>query len=83
MALDMEEERRTLRHQVYPDLRDYCRRLGLDFHVVDLRGGADLPTDQDYATSGVYVREVVACQQLSAGPAFLVREFNESFTQII
>ena len=73
----MEQERRVLQHTVYPQLRDYCHRLGLDFHVVDLKGGADVAMDQEYSTSGVYTREIQACQDLSVGPAFLV---STSFT---
>ena len=80
MIADSRWEHKYLRDRVFPKLRHYCQSLGLQFHVVDLY--RDIPVDSsnggamyELERQGVLrlaLEEIKLCQQVSAGPSFVV-----------
>ena len=57
---------------VYPGLKVYCKKLGYEFHIVDMRWGVRDAATDDHMTPELCVREIQACQRLSTGPNFIV-----------
>lgn len=57
---------------VYPKLRTYCQRHGLEFQVVDMRWGVRDEATADHKTSELCLQEIRNCQRLSPGPNFVV-----------
>ncbi|KAJ8256791.1 hypothetical protein COCON_G00189430 [Conger conger] len=69
---DSLEERRALREDVFPKVRDYCRRThGLEFRVIDPYEGLDLQDVLDPRQQQVRLQLLEDCRKTSAGP-FLV-----------
>ncbi|KAL9969786.1 hypothetical protein ACROYT_G022043 [Oculina patagonica] len=65
---DMTIERDLLMEDVYPYLREFCRRLGYNFSVADMRWGVrDEMTDEHQAVE-ICVTEVQRCRKESVGP---------------
>ena len=58
--------------RVYPRLKSYCQERGYDFQVVDMRWGVRDESTDDHMTTELCMRELRACQKLSAGPNFIV-----------
>ena len=59
---DMSTERDLLMEDVYPYLREFCRRLGYNFSVADMRWGVrDEMTDEHQAVE-ICVTEVQRCR---------------------
>ncbi|EDO37261.1 predicted protein, partial [Nematostella vectensis] len=68
---DTEEERNALMEKVYPKLKEFCKQKGYEFQVVDMRWGVrDVATDL-HETTDLCIREIRACQKISAGPNFI------------
>ena len=58
--------------EVYPELRQFCQSLGLEFQVVDMRYGVrDEETDRHLVTE-LCLDEIRRCHQMSVGPTFVV-----------
>ncbi|KAJ8368036.1 hypothetical protein SKAU_G00080640 [Synaphobranchus kaupii] len=69
---DSVEERRALREDVFPKVRDYCRRAhGLEFKVIDPYEGLDPQDVSDPGGQKVRLQLLEECRKDSAGP-FLV-----------
>ena len=61
---DMKTERDLLMEDVYPYLREFCRRLGYEFSVADMRWGVrDQMTDEHQAVQ-ICVTEVQRCRRV-------------------
>lgn len=62
---DMSIERDLLMEDVYPYLREFCRRLGYTFGVADMRWGVrDEMTDEHQAVE-ICVTEVLRCRSVN------------------
>ena len=58
--------------QVYPKLDTFCKSLGFDFQVVDMRWGVRDEAADDHTTIELCLKELLACQKVSTGPYFVV-----------
>uniref|UniRef100_A0A3Q4AWS7 Uncharacterized protein n=1 Tax=Mola mola TaxID=94237 RepID=A0A3Q4AWS7_MOLML len=77
----MSSERKALLEKAYPEVLAFCHGLGLVFEVVDLvdlRWGIPSVSSGDHEAGEVFPREIGRCEQISAGPAFVVRSSNYS-----
>ncbi|KAL8576323.1 hypothetical protein ACOMHN_006246 [Nucella lapillus] len=68
---DMSTERNWLMREATPYLRDYCKELGLDYQVVDMRWGVLEDASVEHTTMDLCLQEIIHCQQKSAGPYFV------------
>ena len=68
---DTQTERNLLMTDVYPYLRNLCRRLGLTFDVVDLRWGIRNLATANHETTDICQAEIRRCAKHSLGPFFL------------
>uniref|UniRef100_A0A3P9NAE5 NACHT and WD repeat domain containing 1 n=1 Tax=Poecilia reticulata TaxID=8081 RepID=A0A3P9NAE5_POERE len=68
---DMTVERKVLLEKAYPEVRSFCRRLGLVFEVVDLSWGIRTFPYGDHEVSEIFLQEIQTSQKVSAGPAFV------------
>ncbi|KAL5016761.1 hypothetical protein ScPMuIL_006350 [Solemya velum] len=69
---DTSTERDVFVQEVYPRLREYCRRqYGLEFQVVDLGWGTAGRTGAVEVFDDFRLRELERCKELSAGPNFI------------
>ncbi|XP_050392068.1 NACHT and WD repeat domain-containing protein 2 [Patella vulgata] len=68
---DTKVERNVLSRKVYPNLRDYCADLGLDFQIVDLRWGVVDDAQNDHSATKICLQEIENCQRVSLGPNFI------------
>ena len=73
---DTKTERNALMERVYPQLKSYCRELGYEFQVVDMRWGIRDESANDHMTTELCLHEIEACKALSTGPYFVVRKQN-------
>ena len=64
---DMHEERDALGRVVFPYLRKYCRRRGLDFVGVDLRWGITEEQAKQGVTVGLCFQEIDRCRPYFIG----------------
>ncbi|CAH1790955.1 unnamed protein product [Owenia fusiformis] len=70
---DMIQERNKLMSDAYPKLKSYCRdKYGLEFQVVDMRWGVRDEAQDDHMTSGLCIKEIKNCQDISMGPHFVM-----------
>ena len=69
---DMVHERRYLQKEIFPKLREFCKRNGAKFQAVDLRWGVNEETQQDQKTMQLCLKEIHRCQQISPKPNFIV-----------
>ncbi|GFO38191.1 NACHT domain- and WD repeat-containing protein 1-like [Plakobranchus ocellatus] len=67
---DLREEREFLEEVAYPKLREFCEKLGLNCHVVDMRNGAGV-LDNSLNTFDLIEKELRTCRTLSIGPYFV------------
>ena len=72
MFSDFKAERNILPRKAYPQLREFCQDLGLDFQVVDMRWGVTDDMMNDHQVSALCLREIEICRQVSCGPNFVV-----------
>ena len=76
---DMTVERDLLMEDVYPYLREFCRRLGYNFSVADMRWGVrDEMTDEHQAVE-ICVAEVQRCRSVP----FVLSERKGSYPSTI
>jgi hypothetical protein len=59
----------------YPKLKEYCRKIGYEFQVVDMRWGIRDEATDDHMTTELCLNELKLCQKLSTGPNFVVSIF--------
>ena len=69
---DTAEERNALMASVYPNLKSFCRKLGYEFQVVDMRWGVRDEATDDHLTVELCMKELRKCQETSTGPNFVV-----------
>jgi len=69
---DMAHERRHLQKEIFPKLREFCKRNGAKFQAVDLRWGVNEETQLDQKTMQLCLKEIHRCQQISPKPNFIV-----------
>lgn len=55
-------ERDTLMEDVYPYIRTYCRKLGLDFNAVDFRWGIRKSLCNQHKAAEICLQEVERCK---------------------
>ena len=55
---DMVHERRYLQKEIFPKLREFCKRNGAKFQAVDLRWGVTDAVAQDHGTADLCLSEV-------------------------
>ncbi|PWA28096.1 hypothetical protein CCH79_00020831 [Gambusia affinis] len=67
----MSVERKVLLEKAYPEVRSFCRSLGLVFEVVDLSWGIRTFPYGDHEVSEIFLQEIQTSQKVSAGPAFV------------
>ncbi|XP_033121008.1 NACHT domain- and WD repeat-containing protein 1-like [Anneissia japonica] len=68
---DTQMERDILMEDVYPYLREFCRKIGLDFNVVDLRWGIRKVLANSHQATSICLTEVQRCRATSIGPFFV------------
>ena len=64
--------------QVYSKLDEFCKSHGFDFQVVDMRWGVREEAADDHTTTELCLKELRACQSVSTGPYFVVRQISDS-----
>ncbi|PIK50405.1 putative NACHT and WD repeat domain-containing protein 2 [Apostichopus japonicus] len=64
-------ERDTLMEDVYPYIRAYARKLGLDFNAVDFRWGIRKSLCNEHKAAEICLTEVARCRETSCGPSFV------------
>jgi hypothetical protein len=74
-VLDTKQERNMLMQYAYPKLKEYCRKIGYEFQVVDMRWGIRDEATDDHMTTELCLKELKLCQKLSTGPNFVVSDF--------
>uniref|UniRef100_A0A669E1T9 Uncharacterized protein n=1 Tax=Oreochromis niloticus TaxID=8128 RepID=A0A669E1T9_ORENI len=74
----MSSERKALLEKAYPEVRSFCCGLGLVFEVVDLRWGIRNVPSGDHEACEVFLEEIQRCEQMSAGPTFIVSALSSS-----
>uniref|UniRef100_A0A3B5RBF3 Uncharacterized protein n=1 Tax=Xiphophorus maculatus TaxID=8083 RepID=A0A3B5RBF3_XIPMA len=68
----MSVERKVLLEKAFPEVRSFCRSLGLVFEVVDLSWGIRTFPYGDHEVGEIFLQEIQTSQKVSAGPAFVV-----------
>jgi len=56
----------------YPKIKAFCKDLGYDFQVVDMRWGVRDQATDDHMGTEMCLRELRMCKKLSTGPNFVV-----------
>ena len=69
---DLKAERNALHAQVFPRLRELCRRHGCSFQAIDMRWGVSELAALDQQTMNICLREIERCQRITPRPNFLV-----------
>jgi hypothetical protein len=69
---DLQEERNALQKNVFPELRELCRRHGCRFQAIDLRWGVREEAGLDQQTMRICLGEIERCQRISPRPNFIV-----------
>nr|XP_039254746.1 NACHT domain- and WD repeat-containing protein 1-like isoform X1 [Styela clava] len=69
---DLTDERNVLYTHAYPELRNFCQSLGLEFHAIDMRWGVRDTASVDHSTTALCLLEVQNCKRISLGPYFVV-----------
>ncbi len=70
--IDFKAERNILHQKAYPELKEYCCDLDLNLEVVDMRWGLTDDVINDHQVTELCIDEIVACQQVSCCPNFVV-----------
>ncbi|CAH1783942.1 unnamed protein product [Owenia fusiformis] len=68
---DMTIERNELMQKSFPVLKNYCRKLGYDFQVADMRWGVRDDAQDDHQTTALCLKEIKNCQKISKGINFV------------
>ena len=77
---DMRAERNMLLRDAYPELKQFCSDLDLDFKLVDMRWGVTDIATNDHETERLCLTEVANCRRLSLGTNFVVsKNFSPIF----
>lgn len=67
-----ETERNDMARELYPALREYCRKRGFFFRAVDLRWGVSEEDGNNRRTMDICLEEIERCQRVSPEINFLV-----------
>ncbi|MBR0281453.1 MAG: DUF4062 domain-containing protein [Oscillibacter sp.] len=67
-----EQERDDMARELYPALREYCRKRGFFFRAVDLRWGVSDEDGNNRRTMDICLDEIERCQRISPTLNFLV-----------
>ncbi|KAK7004496.1 NACHT domain- and WD repeat-containing protein 1 [Biomphalaria glabrata] len=67
---DLQEEREFLEEVAYPKIHEMCEHMGLNCHMVDMRTGAGVLTN-DIETFDLIEKELRTCRTQSIGPSFI------------
>lgn len=68
---DTERERNALMKEAFPLLEQLCHILHLQFETVDMRWGVREFTNDSHGTSALCIKELLKCNRISRGPAFV------------
>ena len=69
---DLKEERDALQKEVFPKLRELCKKQGFSFQAIDLRWGVSEEAALDQQTMKICLDEIKRCQQITPKPNFIV-----------
>jgi len=69
---DLLDERNALQENVFPLLRDYCKKNGARFQAIDLRWGVSEEASLDQQTMNICLEELHRCQQTTPRPNFII-----------
>ena len=64
--------RNDLMGEVFPEIRDLCRKNGFSFRVVDLRWGITDDEGRNHQVADICFEEIRRCQEYSPAPNFIV-----------
>ncbi|XP_072407531.1 NACHT domain- and WD repeat-containing protein 1 [Chiloscyllium punctatum] len=68
---DMSMERDALLDKAYPEVQEFCQKLGLVFEVVDMRWGVPNTLTADHMSTELCLTEIESCKRMSLGPTFV------------
>ena len=74
----MRAERNMLLRDAYPELKQFCSDLDLEFKLVDMRWGVTDIATNDHETERLCLTEVANCRRLSLGTNFVVSKKIDS-----
>ncbi len=60
--------------ETFPKLKDYFRKKGLEFQVVDMRWGVREESVLDHMATRLCTQEIFNTQKISRGVSFLVKQ---------
>ncbi len=69
---DLKDERDALQREVFPRLRELCRRHGARFQAIDLRWGVRTEAAADHRTMEICISEIERCRHTGFRPNFFV-----------
>lgn len=64
--------RNDLMGEVFPEIRDLCRKSGFSFRVVDLRWGITDDEGRSHQVADICFEEILRCREYSPAPNFIV-----------
>ena len=74
---DSKTERNYLMREVYPRLRDFCNRQGIDFSVFDFRWGIRDHDTDNHTTTEICMNQIERCYAESIdAPCFVFLSYN-------
>ena len=59
-------------NNAFPQLKEFCDQMNIDFEVVDLRWRAGVHIDTELRATGLHFSEIERCKNASLGPHFVV-----------
>jgi hypothetical protein len=65
-------ERNLFQEDVYPFIKEYARKMGVDFNNSDMRWGVTKETTDDHQANRLTLSEIERCRSESAGLTFVV-----------
>lgn len=69
---DLKAEREALQRQVFPEMRERCRKRGCQFQAIDLRWGISYEASLNHQTMRICIEEIQRCQAVTPRPNFIV-----------
>ena len=74
--LDFTLERNILHENVFPRVRELCKKHNCEFQAIDLRWGITEKDCEDYSTLDICLEELKQCQRVTPRPNFLFLSGN-------
>ena len=59
-------------NNAFPQLKEFCDQMNIDFEAVDLRWRAGVHIDTELRATGLHFSEIERCKYASLGPHFVV-----------